>query len=69
MEKEPMLFDILAQYDGHDGVNIYLSEEHARKKLPNSRSTKVCNELLAILYDVFGYDNVKVTQKSIEKNF
>lgn len=69
MEREPALFALLASYDGRDGVNIYLSEEHARKRLPNSRCTRVCSELLVKLYDMFGYDNVKVTQKSIEKKF
>lgn len=69
MEKEQSLFTILSRYDGRDGVNIYLSEERARKRLPNSRCTKVCSELLVTLYDLFGHDNVKVTEKSIEKNF
>lgn len=69
LEKEPALFDLLGEYDGRDGVMIYLSGEHAAKRLPNSRCTRVCSELLVKLYDMFGYDNVKVTQKSIEKNF
>ena len=68
-EREDALFALLGDYDGRDAVNIYLSEEHARKRLPNSRSTKVCPELLTKLYDMFGHDNIKVTQKSIEKIF
>ncbi|MBO5485370.1 MAG: DNA polymerase III subunit alpha [Eubacterium sp.] len=68
LEKEPALFQTLAQFDGRDTVNIFLSEVRARKRLPNSRSTKVCPELLQKLYDIFGIDNVKVVEKSIEKN-
>ena len=68
-EKEEWLFQILGQYDGRDGVNIYLSEDRAKKRLPNSRCTHVCPELLATLSGKFGEDNVKVTEKSIEKNF
>lgn len=68
-EREDALFALLGDYDGRDAVNIYLSEEHARKRLPNSRSTKICSELLVELYDMLGHDNIKVTQKSIEKNF
>ena len=68
-EKEEWLFQILGQFDGRDGVNIYLSEDRAKKRLPNSRCTHVCPELLATLSGKFGEDNVKVTEKSIEKNF
>lgn len=69
MEKEPRLFELLAGYDGRDDVIIYLSEVRAKKRLPNSRSTQVCKELLQKLYTEFGADNVKVVEKSIEKNF
>ena len=68
-EKEEWLFQILGQFDGRDGVNIYLSEDRAKKRLPNSRCTHVCPALLATLSGKFGEDNVKVTEKSIEKNF
>lgn len=59
--KEALLFQILGKYDGRDGVNIYLSGERARKRLPNSHCTKIGKELLAELYAVFGEENVKVT--------
>lgn len=68
LEKEPALFQTLALFDGRDTVNIFLSEVRATKRLPNSRSTKVCPELLQKLYDIFGIDNVKVVEKSIEKS-
>ncbi len=66
-EIEPWLFETLADYDGRDGVNIYLSGERAKKRLPNSRSVGVCPELLEKLYARLGKDNVKVVEKSIEK--
>jgi DNA polymerase-3 subunit alpha len=69
MEKESALFQILDEFDGRDEVKIYLSERKAVKSLPNSHSTYVCRELLQKLYEVFGADNVKVVEKSIEKNF
>ncbi len=67
-EEEPWIFETLAGYDGKDEVNIYVSSDRATKKLPGSHSTKVCRELLQKLYDRFGQENVKVVQKSIEKN-
>lgn len=66
-EAEQTLFAILGNYDGTENVYIYLSKDRARKLLPKSRCTKVCKELLSELYTKFGEDNVKVTEKSIEK--
>ena len=68
-EAEQTLFAILGNYDGLENVYIYLSKDRARKLLPKSRCTKVCKELLSELYTKFGEDNVKVTEKSIEKKF
>ncbi len=65
---EEHLFAVLGQYDGQDTVIIYLSQERAKKQLPNSRMTKVCPELLEKLYQTAGHENVKVVQMSIEKN-
>ncbi len=67
LEKEAELFGILGEYDGQDTVIIYLSQDRAKKQLPNSRMTKVCPKLLEKLYEKFGTDNVKVVQMSIEK--
>ena len=65
---EESLFALLGQYDGQDTVIIYLSKERAKKQLPNSRMTKVCQELLEKLYEDMGRENVKVVQMSIEKS-
>lgn len=66
-EREDELFRILGNYDGQDTVIVYLAGERAKKQLPNSRTTKICPELLEELYDAFGNENVKVVQMSIEK--
>ena len=66
-EKESALFDILGKYDGQHTVLIYLAKERAKKQLPNSRMTDVCPELLQELYLLFGEENIKVVQMSIEK--
>ncbi len=66
---ELWIYQTLAEYDGTDEVNIYLSGERAKKRLPNSHSTCVCPQLLEKFYEKFGNDNVKVVQKSIEKIF
>lgn len=67
--EEQWIYQTLAEYDGTDEVNIYISGERVKKRLPNSHSTHVCRELLERLYKKFGNDNVKVVEKSIEKNF
>ena len=61
-QQEEWLFETLGEYDGQDTVIIYLSKEHAKKQLPNSRMTSVCPELLEKLYKKFGSENVKVVQ-------
>ena len=66
-EKESALFDILGKHDGQHTVLIYLAKERAKKQLPNSRMTDVCPELLQELYLLFGEENIKVVQMSIEK--
>lgn len=69
LQKEPELFRILSGYDGRDSVSVYLSKDRAAKRLPNSRSTKVCSELLEELYAEFGMENIKVVEVSIEKSY
>ena len=66
-ENEQKLFRILASADGRDEVKIYLSGEKAVKRLPNSRLTKISENLLEQLYQEFGEENVKVVENSVEK--
>lgn len=66
--KEAHLYELLNAYDGKDSVCVFLSGSRAIKRLPDSRSVKVCTEMLESLYEAFGTDNVKVVEKSIEKS-
>ena len=61
------LYDILRNSDGNDEVVLYIRKERAMKKLPPSRSVKIEKGLLEELSEKYGRDNVKVVEKSIEK--
>ena len=64
---ERFVLDAVRRYDGRDMVHIYLHKERAHKLLPRSYATRAEGELLEILRDRLGADNVKVVEKSIEK--
>ena len=67
-EKEVQgLYDILKTSDGSDEVVLYLKKERAMKKLPPSRSVRIEQHLVSDLSARYGADNVKVVEKSIEK--
>ena len=65
--EERFVLDAIRRYDGRDMVHIYLHKERAHKLLPRSYATRAEGELLEILRDRLGADNVKVVEKSIEK--
>ena len=65
--EERFVLDAVRRYDGRDMVHIYLHKERAHKLLPRSYATRAEGELLEILRDRLGADNVKVVEKSIEK--
>ena len=65
--EEWFVLDAVRRYDGRDMVHIYLHKERAHKLLPRSYATRAEGELLEILRDRLGADNVKVVEKSIEK--
>ena len=67
IKNEQKLYDILGEYDGNDGICIYLEYEKAIKHLPKSKNVKADKEVLERLYDIFEEENVKVVEKSIEK--
>lgn len=67
VENEQNLYSLLGEFDGNDTVCIYLSQEKAVKKLPKSRNIGINSDSLQKLYEKFGQENVKVTEKSIEK--
>ena len=61
------LYDTLRQSDGSDHVVVYLRAEKQMKHLPASRSVEIEDNLLGILREKYGAENVKVVEKSIEK--
>ena len=61
------LYRILAASDGSDQVVLYIRAQKAMKRLPPSRGVKIGEELLGILNEKYGSENVKVVEKSIEK--
>lgn len=60
------LYENLKESDGKDQVVIYLRREKALKRLPASRSVSADKTLLGRLRALYGEDNVKVVEKSIE---
>ena len=60
-------YDTLRQSDGSDHVVVYLRAEKQMKHLPASRSVEIEDNLLGILREKYGAENVKVVEKSIEK--
>ncbi len=61
------LYQILSGSDGTDQVVLYIRSPKAMKRLPPSRGVKIGEELLGILNEKYGNENVKVVEKSIEK--
>jgi len=67
VEDEQKLYQVLSQYDGEDGVYIYLECEKLIKQLPKSKGIKADIELIEKLKSIYGSSNIKVVEKSIEK--
>ena len=61
------LYRVLAASDGSDQVVLYIRAQKAMKRLPPSRGVKIGEELLGMLNEKYGSENVKVVEKSIEK--
>ena len=55
------------QSDGKDSVILYLKRERLMKKLPAARNVKINQQLIELLNQEYGAENVKVVEKSIEK--
>ena len=64
--KEQVLMDILYDSDGSDEVVIYVANPKALKRLGKNQTIGVNEELLQILTNFLGENNVKVVEKSIE---
>lgn len=61
------LYELLANSDGNDQVVVFLKKERMMKRLPASRSVLINNSLVEMLTREYGTENVKVVEKSIEK--
>ena len=61
------LNQLLSQSDGSDQVIVYLKKERMMKRLPEARNVQIDDGLLDILTKEYGSENVKVVEKSIEK--
>ncbi|MDO4444737.1 MAG: DNA polymerase III subunit alpha [Bacillota bacterium] len=61
------LYELLSQSDGKDQVVVFLRQERMMKKLPNARSVLINDALVELLSKEYGAENVKVVEKSIEK--
>ena len=67
-EKESLrLYDLLSDSDGNDSVIIYVKNPKAIKRLPANRNVHINQNLLEKLYKIYSENNVKVVEKSIEK--
>lgn len=64
---EQALYQILDGYDGNDTVIVFCEYEKCLKKLPKSRSVKADKDLIQRLVTKYSEENVKITEKSIEK--
>lgn len=61
------LYQLLRQSDGGDQVVVFLKRERMMKRLPAARNVQIDQSLLDILTKEYGAENVKVVEKSIEK--
>ncbi len=64
---EQSLYRLLEQWDGNDSVVIFCEAEKCVKKLPKSRNIKADGEVIQQLISVYKEENVRITEKSIEK--
>ncbi|MBE5948460.1 MAG: DNA polymerase III subunit alpha [Lachnospiraceae bacterium] len=66
LAREKELLDMVADSDGRDSLVIYCAKEKAKKILPPSYNVQADAALVGNLSAIFGADNVKVVEKSIE---
>lgn len=58
--QEDVLFQTIADSDGHDLISIYIDKTREIKTLPKSKSVKADMELLEKLRELFGKESVKI---------
>lgn len=67
LDKENRLFLMLKDYEGNDSVTIYLEKEKAVKKLPPNKNIGIKEELMQLLSKEFGENNIRISEKNIDK--
>ena len=60
------LYELLRESDGNDSVVLYIRKAKAMKRLPASRNVNAGQELLEVLTEHYGENNVKIVEKGIE---
>ena len=61
------LDDVIRKHPGDCAVKVFSRKERAVKKLPSYKNISINGESLSSLGELFGKDNVKVVEASIEK--
>ena len=68
VRNEQKLYEALSDCDGNDDICIYLEQEKAIKHLPKSKNCRADREFIARLSELFGEENVRIKEMSIEKS-
>ena len=66
-EKKDMLDSIIRENPGEDSVAVFTRAERKFKKLPAYKAVSGSPEVIAQIRDLFGAENVKLSEASIEK--
>lgn len=67
IKDENSLYELLSEYDGNDIVNVYCEKEKSMKKLSKSKGIKISKELIERLKVLYTEENIRITEKGIEK--
>lgn len=68
LKEESTLYKMLAESEGENEVVIYCKAERAFKRLPRNKNIQIESVILSRLTNYFGESDVKVVEKSIEKD-
>lgn len=64
--REKELENLLMDCEGNDSVIIYIKDHKLVKRLPPNWNISASDEMISLLSENFGEENVKVTQKNVE---
>ena len=66
-KKTPELDALIREYPGEENITIFSRAERAVKRLPSYKNISAGTEVLEQLREIFGKENVKLAETSIEK--